>query len=50
MTDFNTIRVISFCEKGNEWVIWSEMVLAKAKRYGFKDLLLVNLYISKEDD
>jgi hypothetical protein len=39
MTNFN-MRVIPFCGKGDEWPIWSEKFLAKAKRYVFKDLLL----------
>jgi gag-polypeptide of LTR copia-type len=50
MTDLNTIRVISFCGKVDEWPNWSEQFLAKAKRYGFKDLLLGKLSIPKLDD
>jgi gag-polypeptide of LTR copia-type len=50
MTDLNTIRVISFCGKVDEWPNWSEKFLAKAKRYGFKDLLLGKLSIPKLDD
>ena len=50
MTDLNTIRVIPFCGKVDEWPIWSEKFLAKAKRYGFKDLLLGKLSIPKVDD
>jgi hypothetical protein len=50
MTDFNTIRVIPFCGKNDEWPIWSEKYLAKAKRYGFKNLLLGKLCIPKADD
>ena len=50
MTDLNTIRVIPFCGKVDEWPIWSEKFLAKAKRYGFKDILLGKLSISKVDD
>jgi hypothetical protein len=49
MTDFNTIRVIPFCGKGDEWPIWSETFLAKIKRYGFKVLLLGKLSIPKVD-
>jgi hypothetical protein len=49
-TDQNTIRVIPFCGKADEWPIWSEMFLAKAKRCGFKDLLLGKLSIPKEDE
>jgi hypothetical protein len=39
MTDVSTIRVIPFSGKVDEWPVWSEKFLAKAKRYGFKDLL-----------
>jgi hypothetical protein len=50
MIDFSTIRVIPFCGKGDEWPIWSEKFLAKAKRYGFKDVLLGKLSIPKIDE
>ena len=50
MTDLNTIRVIPFCGTVDEWPIWSEKFLAKAKRYGFKDLLLGKLSIPKVDE
>ena len=50
MTDLSTIRVIPFCGKSEEWPIWSEKFLAKAKRYGFKDLLLGKLSIPKSDE
>jgi hypothetical protein len=50
MNNFNTMRVISFCGKDDEWPIWGEKFLPKAKRYGFKDLLLVKLSISKAED
>jgi len=45
MTDLNTIRVISFCGKVDEWPIWCEKFLSKAKKLGFKDLLLGRLTI-----
>jgi hypothetical protein len=50
MADLTTIRVILFCGKGDEWPIWSEKFLAKAKRYGFKDVLLGKLLIPKIDE
>jgi hypothetical protein len=50
MTNLNTIRVIPFCGKVDEWLIWSEKFLAKAKRYGFKDVLLRKLSIPKADE
>jgi hypothetical protein len=36
----NSIRVITFCGKVEEWPNWSERFLVKAKYCGFKDLLL----------
>ena len=50
MTDLSTIRVIPFCGKTDEWPIWSEKFLAKAKRYGFKDVLIGKLSIPKADE
>jgi hypothetical protein len=45
MTNFNTIRVINFCGKGDETAI-----LAKAKRYGFIDLFLGKLSYPNTDE
>jgi hypothetical protein len=45
MTDLNTIRVMLFCGKADEWPIWSVSFLAKSRRFGFKDLLLGKLSI-----
>jgi hypothetical protein len=50
MNDLNNIRVIPFCGKVDKWPIWSEKFLAKAKSYGFKDLLLGKLSIPKADE
>jgi hypothetical protein len=50
MTDLNTIRGIPFCGKADELPISSEEFLAKAKRCGFKDILLGKLSILKEDE
>jgi hypothetical protein len=50
MTDMNAIRVIPFCGKLEEWPIWSERFLAKAKHCGFKDLLFRKLSIPKVDE
>jgi hypothetical protein len=50
MTNLNSIRVIPFCGKVDEWPIWSEKFPTKAKRYGFKDLLLGKLSIPKADE
>ena len=49
MTDLRTIRVIPYCGKVDEWPIWSEIFLTKAKRYAFKDVLVEKLSIPKED-
>jgi hypothetical protein len=50
MTDVCTIRVIPFCGKVDEWPVWSEKFLAKAKRYGLKDLLQGKLSFPKFDE
>jgi hypothetical protein len=50
MTDLSTIRVIPFCGKSDEWPIWSEKFLAKAKSYDFKDVLIQRLSILKADE
>jgi hypothetical protein len=50
MTDMNTIRVIPFYGKVDEWPIWSERFLAKSRRFGFKDLLLGKLSIPTADE
>jgi hypothetical protein len=50
MTDFNTIRVIPFCGKADEWPIRSETFLLKTNSYAFKYLLLGKLSIPKADD
>jgi hypothetical protein len=50
MTDLTSIRLIPFCRKVDEWPIWSEKVLSKAKRYGFKDVLVGKMSIPKEDE
>jgi hypothetical protein len=50
MTDSNAIRVIPFCGKVEEWPIWSEMFLAKAKCCDFKDVLLGKLSNPKMDE
>jgi hypothetical protein len=46
----NAFRVIPFCGKVEELPIRSERFLAKAKRCGFKDLLLGKLSIPKVDE
>jgi len=50
MTDFSSIRVIPFYGKSEEWPTWSEKFLAKARRYGFKDVLLGKARIPKTDE
>jgi gag-polypeptide of LTR copia-type len=50
MTDLSTIRVIPFYGKNEEWPTWSKKFLAKARRYGFKDVLLGNVRIPKTDE
>ena len=50
MTDLITIQVILFYGKSEEWSIWSEKFLVKAKCYGFKDVLLGKVQIPKADE
>jgi hypothetical protein len=50
MTNLNTIRVIPFCGKLDEWPIWSERFLVKSRRFGFKDLLLGKLSTPTVDE
>jgi hypothetical protein len=50
MTDLSIIRVIPLCGKADEWSIWNEKCMAKAKRYGFKDILTKKLSKPKADE
>jgi hypothetical protein len=50
MTDLSTLRVIPFYGKNEEWPTWSEKFLAKARRYGFKDVLLGKVRIPMTDE
>jgi hypothetical protein len=50
MTDMNSIRVIPFYGKADEWPIWSERFLSKSRRFGFKNFLLGKLSIPTVDD
>jgi hypothetical protein len=50
MNDLRPINVILFYGKSEEWPTWSEKVLAKARRYGFKDLLLGKVKVPKTDE
>ena len=50
MTDLSTIRVIPFCGKADDWPIWNEKFMAKAKRYCIKDALTRKLSIPKADE
>jgi hypothetical protein len=50
MTDLSTIRVIPFYGKCEEWPIWREKLLAKARRYGFKDILLGKVKVPRTDE
>jgi hypothetical protein len=36
--------------KSEEWPTWSEACLAKARRYGFKDLLLGKVKVPRTDE
>jgi tellurite resistance-related uncharacterized protein len=50
MTDFSTIRVIPFYGKSEEWPTWGKKFLAKARRYGFKDVLLGKVKVPRTDE
>jgi hypothetical protein len=50
MTDLSTIRVIPFYGKNDKWPKWSEKFLAKARLYGFKDVLLGKVRIPMTDE
>jgi hypothetical protein len=50
MTDLSTIRVIPFYEKIKKWPTWSEKFFSKAKRFGFKDILLERSIVTKIDE
>jgi hypothetical protein len=50
MTDLSTIRVIPSYGKSEEWPTWSEKVLAKARPYGFNDVLLGKVKVPRTDE
>jgi hypothetical protein len=50
MSDNSAIRVLNFTGKKEEWSLWSEKFLAKARRSGIKDILLGKLTIPKTND
>jgi hypothetical protein len=50
MSDLSAFRVPNFSGRKEEWPIWSEKFLAKAKRSGIKDVLLGTLQIPKTSE
>jgi hypothetical protein len=50
MSDQSAIRVLTFSGLKEDWSIWSERFLAKAKRHGYKDVLLGKQVIPKSDE
>jgi hypothetical protein len=50
MSDLSAIRVLHFLGRKEEWPIWREKFLAKAKRSGIKDVLLGKLQIPKTSE
>jgi hypothetical protein len=50
MSDQSAIRVLTFSGLKEDWSIWSERFLAKAKRHGYKDVLLGKQEIPKSDE
>ena len=49
-TEYKTLRVISFDGKNVNWDPWSEKIKAKAKRKGWKDLLVGKVTIPTESE
>ena len=45
-----SIKVIPFSGKKKDWVTWNEKFMARAKRRGYKDLLLGKADIPKSTD
>jgi hypothetical protein len=50
MTDLSTIQVIPFYGKSVDWPTWNKEFLAKARFYGFNDVLLGKARIPKTDE
>jgi hypothetical protein len=50
MSDVRAIRVMDFTGKREEWSIWNEKFLAKARRPGIKDILLSKLIVPKTNE
>ncbi len=52
MTDANqverSIRVVPFSGKSSDWTTWEETFLARAKQFGYKDILLGKIEVPKE--
>ena len=49
-TDERTIKVIEFSGKKSDWFVWESKFLARAKRKGYKGLLLGKVEIPKENE
>jgi hypothetical protein len=50
MLVLSVFRVLSFSGSKDEWPAWSEKSIAKAKRFGIKDLLLEKVLIPKSSE
>ena len=48
--EIKTLRVIAFSGKEADWPFWSKKFLAKARRSGFRDILLGKATVPKEDE
>ena len=46
----STIKVIHFSGKKTDWAVWSEKFLARAKRRGYRDILLGKERIPTDDE
>ena len=49
-TDDKAIRVLSFSGKQAEWAIWSEKFLARARRKGYRSILLGNEQLPSDSE
>jgi len=49
-SDDRAIRVISFSGEQTDWSYWEEKFLARAKRKGYKGVLLGTVAVPKDSD
>ena len=47
--EVKTTKIIKFSGSKDDWPIWSEKFLARARRVGYKDILLGNVIVPDDD-